>query len=210
MRLAVWRCSSVRSWSCRHWRWPSSGPRRRSASGALRADSILTAVAAILAGVSLASLVLTLALEAVVGRRDRRFDRGWSWRARAGALSVRRRSRPRIRAMMTIAGVKPHPIFLAGRWVDSPDSLEVTNPARPDEPAGATYNATPEQYEEAVQAAVARVRGDAPAARLRARRDPAQHQRRHQGAARGARPAHHARVGQAHPRRAGRGRPRRR
>src|SRR5919106_5770608 len=55
---------------------------------------------------------------------------------------------------MTLAGIKPHPIFLAGRWVDSPDSLEVTNPARPDEPAGATYHATPEQYEEAVQAAV--------------------------------------------------------
>ncbi len=50
--------------------------------------------------------------------------------------------------------VKPHPIFLAGRWVDSPEVLEVTNPARPDEPAGATYHATPEQYEEAVQAAV--------------------------------------------------------
>ncbi|MGI8928597.1 MAG: aldehyde dehydrogenase family protein [Candidatus Limnocylindrales bacterium] len=55
---------------------------------------------------------------------------------------------------MTLAGVKPHPIFLAGQWVDSPDPLEVTNPARPDEPAGATYHATPEQYEEAVQAAV--------------------------------------------------------
>jgi len=50
--------------------------------------------------------------------------------------------------------VKPHPIFLAGRWVDSPEVLEVTNPARPDEPAGATYHATPEQYEEAVEAAV--------------------------------------------------------
>jgi glyceraldehyde-3-phosphate dehydrogenase (NADP+) len=55
---------------------------------------------------------------------------------------------------MTIAAVKPHPIFLAGRWVESPDTLEITNPARPDEPAGATYNATAEQYEEAVQAAV--------------------------------------------------------
>jgi len=55
---------------------------------------------------------------------------------------------------MVIAGIKPHPIFLAGRWVDSPDLLEVTNPARPDELAGATYHATPEQYEEAVQAAV--------------------------------------------------------
>jgi glyceraldehyde-3-phosphate dehydrogenase (NADP+) len=55
---------------------------------------------------------------------------------------------------MTIAGLKPHPIFLAGRWVESPDLLEVTNPARPDEPAGATYHATREQYEEAVEAAV--------------------------------------------------------
>jgi acyl-CoA reductase-like NAD-dependent aldehyde dehydrogenase len=55
---------------------------------------------------------------------------------------------------MTPAAVKPHPIFLAGRWVDSPDALEIANPAHPDRPAGATYNATPEQYEEAVQAAV--------------------------------------------------------
>ncbi|HEY3523386.1 MAG TPA: aldehyde dehydrogenase family protein [Candidatus Limnocylindrales bacterium] len=56
--------------------------------------------------------------------------------------------------MATIAGAKPHPIYLAGRWVDSPDPLEVTNPARADDPAGRTFNATPEQYEEAVQAAV--------------------------------------------------------
>jgi glyceraldehyde-3-phosphate dehydrogenase (NADP+) len=55
---------------------------------------------------------------------------------------------------MTLAGVKPHPIFLTGRWVDSPDSLEVTNPARPDQPAGSTFHATPEQYEEAVAASV--------------------------------------------------------
>jgi acyl-CoA reductase-like NAD-dependent aldehyde dehydrogenase len=55
---------------------------------------------------------------------------------------------------MTLAAIKPHPIFLAGKWVESPDSLEVTNPARPDELAGLTYNATDEQYEEAVQAAV--------------------------------------------------------
>src|ERR1035437_5618723 len=48
----------------------------------------------------------------------------------------------------------PHPIYLAGRWVESPDMLIVTNPARPDEPAGATYYATPEQYEQAVAAAV--------------------------------------------------------
>src|SRR5215210_249973 len=55
---------------------------------------------------------------------------------------------------MTLAATKPHPIFLAGRWVESPDRLDVTNPARPDEAAGATYHATDEQYEEAVEAAV--------------------------------------------------------
>ncbi|HEX5015226.1 MAG TPA: aldehyde dehydrogenase family protein [Candidatus Limnocylindrales bacterium] len=57
--------------------------------------------------------------------------------------------------MTTTAGTKPHPIFLAGRWVESDDPLEVSNPANRDEPAGATFHATPEQYEEAVQAAVA-------------------------------------------------------
>ena len=56
--------------------------------------------------------------------------------------------------MATIAGAKPHPIFLAGRWVESPDRLEIGNPANPQQPAGATFNATPEQYEEAVQGAV--------------------------------------------------------
>ena len=50
--------------------------------------------------------------------------------------------------------VTPHPIYLAGRWVDSPDVLEVLNPAGSGEVTGATYNATPEQYEEAVRAAV--------------------------------------------------------
>jgi acyl-CoA reductase-like NAD-dependent aldehyde dehydrogenase len=55
---------------------------------------------------------------------------------------------------MTTAATQPHKIFLAGRWVDSPDMLVIDNPARPGEPAGATYNATPEQYEEAVTAAV--------------------------------------------------------
>jgi glyceraldehyde-3-phosphate dehydrogenase (NADP+) len=56
---------------------------------------------------------------------------------------------------MTVAtGTKPHPIFLAGRWVDSPDVLEVANPADPGTPAGSTYHATPEQYDEAVDAAV--------------------------------------------------------
>ncbi len=56
---------------------------------------------------------------------------------------------------MTVVGVKPHPIFLAGRWVDSPDVLEVANPAKTGELAGTTYNATEAQYEEAVEAAVA-------------------------------------------------------
>src|SRR6188508_900029 len=56
---------------------------------------------------------------------------------------------------MTVAtATKPHPIYLAGRWVDSPDVLEVSNPADPDNPAGSTYHATSEQYEEAVTAAV--------------------------------------------------------
>ena len=56
--------------------------------------------------------------------------------------------------MTTAAGAKPHPIFLAGRWVDSPDPLVVANPADPANPAGSTYHATEAQYEEAVTAAV--------------------------------------------------------
>src|SRR3954453_12716268 len=57
--------------------------------------------------------------------------------------------------MATMTGAKPHPIFLAGKWVESPDPLVISNPANPDQPAGATFHATPEQYEEAVTAAVA-------------------------------------------------------
>jgi len=57
--------------------------------------------------------------------------------------------------MATPTNLVPHKIFLAGRWVDSPDLLTIQNPARPGEPVGLTYQATPEQYEEAVQAAVA-------------------------------------------------------
>jgi glyceraldehyde-3-phosphate dehydrogenase (NADP+) len=57
--------------------------------------------------------------------------------------------------MATATITSPHPILLAGRWVDSPDPLAVTNPARPDHPAGATFHATEAQYEEAVSAAVA-------------------------------------------------------
>ena len=57
--------------------------------------------------------------------------------------------------MTVAAGTKPHPIFLAGRWVESPDVLVVENPADASAPAGTTYNATEAQYEEAVEAAVA-------------------------------------------------------
>jgi glyceraldehyde-3-phosphate dehydrogenase (NADP+) len=56
---------------------------------------------------------------------------------------------------MTITATQPHKIYLAGRWVDSPDLLAIDNPADPATPGGATYNATPEQVEQAVQAAVA-------------------------------------------------------
>ncbi|MEX2182866.1 MAG: aldehyde dehydrogenase family protein [Chloroflexota bacterium] len=57
--------------------------------------------------------------------------------------------------MTVTAGITPHPIFLAGRWVTSPDVLEIANPADADMPAGSTYTATEAQYEEAVEAAVA-------------------------------------------------------
>jgi acyl-CoA reductase-like NAD-dependent aldehyde dehydrogenase len=57
--------------------------------------------------------------------------------------------------MATVTGAKPHPIFLAGKWVESDDPLVVTNPADPENPAGATFHATEAQYEEAVEAAVA-------------------------------------------------------
>jgi glyceraldehyde-3-phosphate dehydrogenase (NADP+) len=56
--------------------------------------------------------------------------------------------------MTTLTVTTPHPIYLAGRWVDSPDVLTVTNPARDDDIAGTTYQATEAQYEEAVTAAV--------------------------------------------------------
>src|SRR6476620_581603 len=57
--------------------------------------------------------------------------------------------------MTTTAGTKRHPIFIAGRWVESDDLLIVSNPANPDQPAGATFNASEAQYEQAVEAAVA-------------------------------------------------------
>ena len=56
--------------------------------------------------------------------------------------------------MTAVTGAKPHPIFLAGRWVESDHPLVVSNPADPDNPAGATFHASEAQYEEAVQAAV--------------------------------------------------------
>jgi acyl-CoA reductase-like NAD-dependent aldehyde dehydrogenase len=56
---------------------------------------------------------------------------------------------------MTVVGITPHPIYLAGRWVESPDVLEIANPADSATPAGATYTATAEQYDQAVEAAVA-------------------------------------------------------
>src|SRR5512144_3426131 len=56
--------------------------------------------------------------------------------------------------MTATTGAKPHPIFLAGKWVESDDPLVVTNPADADNPAGATFHATAAQYEEAVEAAV--------------------------------------------------------
>jgi acyl-CoA reductase-like NAD-dependent aldehyde dehydrogenase len=56
--------------------------------------------------------------------------------------------------MGTIAATRPHPIYLAGEWVESPAVLEVDDPASPGNPAGLTYLATGEQYEAAVSAAV--------------------------------------------------------
>ena len=55
---------------------------------------------------------------------------------------------------MTVTGTKPHPIFLAGRWVDSPERLVIDDPAHPDTPAGETYSASAEQVEAAIAAAV--------------------------------------------------------
>lgn len=52
---------------------------------------------------------------------------------------------------------RPQPIYLAGRWVDSPHVLEVEDPAHPGTPAGHTYLATDAQVEEAIAACVAAV-----------------------------------------------------
>src|SRR3954452_10370039 len=64
--------------------------------------------------------------------------------------------RPNAGALMTaVTGAKPHPIFLAGKWVESDDPLVIANPADADHPAGATFHATEAKYEEAVESAVA-------------------------------------------------------
>ncbi len=57
--------------------------------------------------------------------------------------------------MATVTLASPHPIYLAGQWVTSPDILVVDDPANSATPAGSTYTATAEQYEAAVQAAIA-------------------------------------------------------
>src|SRR5512141_2303617 len=54
--------------------------------------------------------------------------------------------------MTVTVGTTPRKIFLAGRWVESPDVLVVSNPATGEE-VGRTYLATAEQYDQAVQAA---------------------------------------------------------
>ena len=60
---------------------------------------------------------------------------------------------------MTVTSATPaQPIYLAGRWVESPDVLRIANPARPGELAGTTFTASPDQYEDAVEAAVAAFR----------------------------------------------------
>ena len=56
--------------------------------------------------------------------------------------------------MTTTTGARPHPIFLAGTWVESDDPLVVVNPADAENPAGSTFHATEAQYEQAVEAAV--------------------------------------------------------
>src|SRR5690349_15622422 len=72
-----------------------------------------------------------------------------------GAHRMARRPRPQESPPMTATtGAKPHPIYLAGTWVESDDPLVVTNPADPENPAGSTFHATEAQYEQAVEAAV--------------------------------------------------------
>ena len=59
---------------------------------------------------------------------------------------------------MTVTATRPHPIYLAGKWVESPELLEISNPADGSTPAGATYAATEAYDEEAVTTAAAAFR----------------------------------------------------
>jgi glyceraldehyde-3-phosphate dehydrogenase (NADP+) len=56
--------------------------------------------------------------------------------------------------MNDAAAYTDHPIYLAGRWVESPRRLEVDDPAHPGRLAGSTFLATEEQFEQAAEAAV--------------------------------------------------------
>ena len=110
---------------------------------------------------------------------------------------------------MTVTAVKPaHPIFLAGRWVESPDVLIVDNPADPADAGRSDVHRDRSAVRGGGRGRGCGIRGHAQAARLRARPDPARDQRRAEGSTRGDRPADRPRSRQADPRRAGRGRPR--
>ncbi len=56
---------------------------------------------------------------------------------------------------MTVAATAARPIFVGGRWETGEDLLEVANPARADELAGTTYQASADQLERAIVAAEA-------------------------------------------------------
>ena len=87
--------------------------------------------------------------------------------------------------MTVAAGTKPHPIFLAGRWVESPDVLVVANPADPTDAGRHDLQRDRGAVRGGRRGRGRGVRGHAHAAGLRARPDPARHQRR--ASARGAR-----------------------
>ena len=105
-------------------------------------------------GVRTAGRVITsrVGQSLIRGVFDTIFGRRSLTRSRSPRTMLTHRAR---RPSMTLTATQPHKIYLAGSWVDSPDTLVVDNPADPATPAGATYNATEAQYEEAVTAAVA-------------------------------------------------------
>ena len=82
--------------------------------------------------------------------------------------------------MTVAAATKPHPIFLAGRWVESPDVLIVDNPADPASRPGRRTTPREAQYEEAVEAAVAAFEDTRQLPAYERGRDPARDQRRDQ------------------------------